>query len=105
MLARLIVALRFLIVPAWIAAAIWISFSLPSIFGSEASELGSLLPRNSKALEVEEEAIETFGLPVLSRTMVVAHEPDHFSRTQGEAAARFIGRVDDAPDSQAKLRA
>jgi RND superfamily putative drug exporter len=105
MLARLIVALRFLIVPAWIGAAIWISFSLPSIFGSEASELGSLLPRNSKALEVEEEAIETFGLPVLSRTMVVAHQPNRFSRTQGEAAAGFIGRVDEAPDHRAKLRA
>lgn len=105
LLARLIVALRFLIVPAWIAAAIWASLSLPSIFGSEASELGSLLPRNSKALEVEEEAIETFGLPVLSRTMVVAHEPGDFSLAQGKAAARFIGKVDEAPDYEAKLRA
>lgn len=105
MLARIIVALRFLIVPAWIAAAVWISLSLPSIFGSEASELGSLLPRNSGAIKVEEEAIETFGLPVLSRTMVVAHEPDRFSTAQGEAAARFIGRVDEAPDYEAKLRA
>lgn len=105
MLARVIVALRFLIVPAWIAAAVWVSLSLPSIFGSEASELGSLLPRNSKAIEVEEEAIETFGLPVLSRTMVVAHEPGNFSVEQGEAAARFIGKVDGAPDYEAKLRA
>jgi putative drug exporter of the RND superfamily len=105
MLARLIVALRFVLVPAWIAAAVWISLSLPSIFGSEASELGSLLPRNSGAIKVEEEAIETFGLPVLSRTMVVAHEPDGFSRAQGEAAAHFIGQVDEAPDYEAKLRA
>jgi RND superfamily putative drug exporter len=105
MLARVIVALRFLIVPAWIAAAVWASLSLPSIFGSEASELGSLLPRNSKAIEVEEEAIETFGLPVLSRTMVVAHEPGDFSVEQGEAAARFIGKVDGAPDYEATLRA
>jgi RND superfamily putative drug exporter len=105
MLPRAIVALRFLIAPAWIAAAIWASLELPSNFGSEASELGSLLPRNSKAIEVEEEAIETFGLPVLSRTLVVAHEPDRFSLDQGEAAARFIGRVDEAPASQAELRA
>jgi RND superfamily putative drug exporter len=104
-LARLIVALRFLIVPAWIVAAVWASLSLPSIFGSEASELGSLLPSNSKAIEVEEEAIETFGLPVLSRTMVVAHEPGNFSLVQGKAAARFIGRVDGAPGYEAKLRA
>src|SRR3954468_250224 len=105
MLARLIVALRFLIVPAWIAGAIWVSLSLPSIFGAEANDLGSLLPRNSKAVEVEERGIEVFGLPVLSRTMVVAHEPDNFSLDQGKAAARFIGRVDGVPDRQASLRA
>ena len=94
-----------MIVPAWIAAAVWASLSLPSIFGSEASELGSLLPRNSKAIEVEEQAIQTFGLPVLSRTMVVAHEAGNFSLEQGNAAADFIGRVDEAPDYEAKLRA
>jgi len=105
LLARLIVALRFLIVPAWIAGAIWVGFNLPSIFGAEASELGSLLPRDSKAVEVEEEAIETFGVPVLSRTMVVAHQPGDFSLKQGEAAADFIGRVDEAPEGRAQLRA
>jgi RND superfamily putative drug exporter len=105
MLARLIVGLRFLIVPAWIAGAIWVSFSLPSIFGAEANDLGSLLPRNSGALEVEEEAIETFGLPVLSRTMVVAHQPGDFSLDQGKAAARFIAGVDEVPEQRAELRA
>jgi RND superfamily putative drug exporter len=105
MLARLIVALRFLIAPAWIAGAVWASFSLPSIFGAEANDLGSLLPRNSKAIEIEEEAIETFGVPVLSRTMVVAHDPDEFSLKQGEAAAHFIGAVDEAAKSEAQLLA
>jgi putative drug exporter of the RND superfamily len=105
MLARVIVALRYLIVPAWIAAAVWAGAELPSIFGSETGDLGSLLPRSSRALEVEEEAIKTFGLPVLSRTMVVAHEPGDFSLAQGEAAARFIGRVDEAPGATADLRA
>ncbi|MFL5897925.1 MAG: MMPL family transporter [Solirubrobacterales bacterium] len=104
-LARTIVALRFLIVPAWIGAAIWISLSLPSIFGSEASDLGSLLPRHSGAIEVEEKAIETFGLPVLSRTMVVARDADDFSLQQGEAAARLVGRVDAGPEATAELRA
>jgi putative drug exporter of the RND superfamily len=104
-LARLIVALRFLIVPAWIAGAIWVSLSLPSVFASETNELGSLLPRNSAAIEVEEKAIEVFGLPVLSRTMVVAHEADGFSTKQGEAAARFIREVDEAPAGSAQLRA
>ncbi|HET9152886.1 MAG TPA: MMPL family transporter [Solirubrobacterales bacterium] len=105
MLARLIVALRFLIVPAWIAAAIWVSFNLPSIFGAEANDLGSLLPRNSGAIEVEEEAIETFGLPVLSRTMVVAHQPGDFTVDQGKAAAGFIAGIDEKPEGSAELRA
>lgn len=105
MLARLIVALRFLIVPAWIAGAIWVSLSLPSVFGAEANDLGSLLPRNSKAVEVEEKGIETFGLPVLSRTMVVAHQPEDFTLDQGKAAARFIAAVDQVPQRRAELRA
>jgi putative drug exporter of the RND superfamily len=105
MLARLIVALRYLIVPAWIAGAVLVSVNLPSIFASEANELGSLLPRDSKAIEVEEEAIETFGLPVLSRTMVVAHQPDGFSLREGKAAAGFISEVDEAPARRADLRA
>ncbi len=104
-LARIIVALRYLIFPAWIATAVWVSFSLPSIFGSEAAELGSLLPRDSAAIEVEERGIAVFGLPVLSRTMVVAHDPDRFSAEQGEEAARLIGRVDRAPGWKTELRA
>lgn len=62
MLARLIVALRFLIVPAWLLAAVWVSLNLPSVFASEASEIGSLLPRNSEALRVEEELRHLEGL-------------------------------------------
>ena len=105
MLARLIVGLRFLIVPAWIAGAIWVAFSLPSIFGAEANDLGSLLPKNSGAIQVEEEGIETFGLPVLSRTMVVAHQPGDFKVDQGRAAAHFIAAVDEKPEGSAQLRA
>src|SRR3954451_21168124 len=105
MLARLIVALRFLIVPAWIAGAIWLSFNLPSIFGAEANDLGSLLPRNSEAVKVEEKGIEVFGLPVLSRTMVVAHQSGDFTLDQGKAAARFIAGVDEVPERSAELRA
>ena len=105
LLARLIVALRFLIVPAWIVAAVLATVHLPSIFGSEASELGSLLPRSSEAVEVEERAIETFGVPLLSRTMVVASQPGDFSTKQGAAAARFIAAVDETPERRARLRA
>jgi putative drug exporter of the RND superfamily len=91
---RAIVWLRFLIVPTWIAATVMAVSHLPSAFEAEAGELGSLLPHSSEALEVERKAIDTFGLPLLSRTMVVARQPGGFSAAQASAAARYIAAVD-----------
>lgn len=39
-------------------------------------------------------AISTFGVPLISRTMVVADDPGGFSPTQAAGALRFIGRTD-----------
>jgi putative drug exporter of the RND superfamily len=91
---RAVVWLRFLIAPAWIAATIMAVAHLPSAFEAEASELGNLLPRSSSALEVERKALKTFGLPLLSRTMVVAREPGGFSAAQASAAANYIAAAD-----------
>jgi putative drug exporter of the RND superfamily len=91
---RAVVWLRFLIVPAWIAATVMAVVHLPSAFEAEASELGNLLPRSSSALEVERRALKTFGLPLLSRTMVVAREPGGFSAAQASAAADYIAAAD-----------
>jgi RND superfamily putative drug exporter len=91
---RAIVWLRFLIVPAWVAATFLAVAHLPSAFEAEAGELGNLLPRSSKALEVERKAIETFGVPLLSRTMVVAREPGGFSAAQASSATRYIAAAD-----------
>jgi RND superfamily putative drug exporter len=98
---RAIVWLRFLIVPAWIAATILAVVHLPSAFEAEASELGNLLPRSSSALEVERKALKTFGLPLLSRTIVVAREPGGFSAAQASAAADYIAAADrsESPDA------
>lgn len=98
---RAIVWLRFLIVPAWIAATVVAVSHLPSAFEAEAGEIGSLLPHSSEAIEVERKAIETFGLPLLSRTMVVARQPGGFSAPQASAAARYIAVADRSkgPDS------
>jgi RND superfamily putative drug exporter len=91
---RAVVWLRFLIVPAWIAATAVAILHLPSAFEAEAGELGSLLPHSSEALEVERQAVETFGLPLLSRTMVVARQPRGFSPAQAAAAARYVAAAD-----------
>jgi RND superfamily putative drug exporter len=104
-IARAIVSLRFLILPAWIAAAVLASAHLPSVFDSESAELGSLLPRSSEGIEVERKAIDTFGLPLLSRTMVVASKPAGFSPAQGAAASHYIAAIDRQPEGKGNFRA
>lgn len=91
---RAIVWLRFLVVPAWIAATVMAVTHLPSAFEAEAGELGNLLPRSSTALEVERKAIKTFGIPLLSRTIVVVREPHGFSAAQASSAAAYIAATD-----------
>ncbi|HEX2391314.1 MAG TPA: MMPL family transporter [Solirubrobacterales bacterium] len=103
--ARLLVWLRYPLLLAWIAGAILAGTRLPSIFSAESEELGNLLPSSSRALEVERRAIHTFGLPLLSRTIVVASQPGGFSTSQGAAAARYVTAVDRRPDGEAELRA
>jgi RND superfamily putative drug exporter len=104
-IARMIVGLRFLILPAWIVAAVLATANLPSVFNSDSAEVGSLLPRSSEAVEVEKKAIETFGLPLLSHTIVVAGEPGGFSAAQGAAATRYIVSIDKQPEGQGSFRA
>jgi RND superfamily putative drug exporter len=92
--ARLIVWLCFPILLAWIAGTVLATAHLPSAFESESDQLGSLLPRSSSALEVESKAIKTFGTPLLSRTIVIAHQPGGFSAAGIEAASRYIATTD-----------
>lgn len=92
--ARTIVWLRFLIVSAWIAGVVLASLHLPSAFESETGGPGSLLPSSSRAIEVEENAIKTFGTPLLSRTIAVAHRPQGFDGSALAASARYIAATD-----------
>ncbi|HEX4306591.1 MAG TPA: MMPL family transporter [Solirubrobacterales bacterium] len=93
-LGRAIVWARLFVVAAWIAGAVFATSQLPSGLGSEAAELGSLLPRSSKAVEVEEDSIRTFGFPLISRSMVVAHKEGGFDAGDTAAALRYVARTD-----------
>jgi putative drug exporter of the RND superfamily len=103
-IARAIVWLRFLIVAAWIAAVVLATVHLPSAFESESADAGSLLPHSSKAVEVEEKAIKTFGLPLISRTMVVAANPQGFSAASLSATGKYIAAAD-RKEGKSALRA
>jgi putative drug exporter of the RND superfamily len=98
-LARAIVWLRFVIVPAWIAAAVLASVSLPSLFEADTGELGNLLPRSSEALSVERRSGEIFATPLLSHSLVVASRPGGLSVRQQAAAARYVLAVDQSANS------
>lgn len=104
-LARAIVWLRFLIVPAWIAAAALATLRLPSIFDANTSELGNLLPRSAPSLQVERESLEEFGLPLLSHSLAVAAEPRGFSPEQLAGATRYLVAVDRRPAREGGVRA
>ncbi len=92
---RTIVWARLLVIAAWIAGAAIATAHLPSGFGGEGAELGSLLPRSSQAIEVEERSIERFGFPLISRSMVVARKDGGFGAGEGAAALHFIARADE----------
>jgi RND superfamily putative drug exporter len=91
---RTVVWLRLFVIAAWIVGAALATSQLPSGLGSEEAQLGSLLPRNSEAIEVEERSLHTFGFPLISRSMVVAGKEGGFGPAEGAAALRFIAATD-----------
>ena len=93
-LGEAIVGARIAIAVAWIAAAILAVALLPSIFGSGNGSLGGLLPASSRAIVAEERALEKFGLPFASPTLVVAHSDRPLTFSQLRAARSFIVDVE-----------
>jgi RND superfamily putative drug exporter len=73
---RAVVALRWPIAVAWIAAAALATAALPSIDESQNGALGDLVPSDAAALDAELRSAELFGFPLLSRTIVVQRDPD-----------------------------
>ncbi len=72
---RAIVALRWPIAIAWIAAAALATALLPSIEESQDRALGDLVPSDAAAIDAEIRSSELFGFPLLSRTIVVQRDP------------------------------
>jgi RND superfamily putative drug exporter len=76
---RAVVALRWPVVLAWIAAAAVASAALPSIEESQTGALGALVPSSADALDAELRSSQLFGFPLLSRTIVVQRDPSGLS--------------------------
>ena len=86
--AALIVRLRWAIVLFWIAAALVVTVSLPTIRQAQVGSLGDLVPRDAHAVDAERRSYELFGFPLLSRTLVVEHDAHGLSPQRQTATLR-----------------
>ena len=92
--ARVVVAARVPIVIGWIVAAVAVTMLLPSIKEAQVGALGDLVPTGAEAIEAEERAAELFLFPFLSRTTVVARDPDGLTLGDQASVAVQVARLD-----------
>ena len=92
--AWLIVRLSFLLVPAWIVAAVAATHFLPPISGEDNSALGGLVPGGAGAISAERREYKQFGTTLLSRVLVVQRAPKGLSRTQTRRTLRTAYLID-----------
>jgi RND superfamily putative drug exporter len=72
--ARVTVALRFAIVPAWILIALWAFYRLPPLSPtSTRTGFQSVVSSRAAPIRTELKAVHEFGLPLLAQTVLVQH--------------------------------
>ena len=98
MFAWIVVALRYPIVAAWIAAAVVTTMRLPSAAKAQGGSLADLVPTNTPALRTEARSLREFAFPLLSRTEVVQRNPNGLSLDVQARAAQRALRVDQHTD-------
>jgi RND superfamily putative drug exporter len=85
-----IIALRFVLVPAWIVAAVLVSIYLPGLGSGEPLPLGGLIPKHAESTKVAVRDAQIFGIPLTTDTLVVQRDPGGLS---AEAQARALARA------------
>jgi len=103
---RVIVALRWLVVAGWVAAAVTASMMLPGL--GEQSDLALPLPDDAAPLRTEARSAEIFGAPLLTRTQVVVSRQGGLSAAEQADLGRFAldvsqGRVPGLQDVAAAV--
>ena len=69
--AAVVVALRFLIPVAWVAAVVAATISLPQLGSEGGAPIGDIVPEHSDAEQATQTASERFGFPLATDTAVV----------------------------------
>jgi len=87
--ARTVVMLRWVLVPAWVVAALAAVETLPGIGGLESAPLSGLVPGDSPALRAQERSHELFEVPLLSGLVVVARKEAGLSAPEQAKAVGF----------------
>jgi len=90
--AALVVALRYLIVAGWVAAAVLVIRFLPAL--APAGGVASLVPANAPALQAEATATRTFGEPLDAQVAVVQRSSHGLASQVQLAAGRAAAAVD-----------
>ena len=86
-----VVGLRFLVVLAWIAAALAVTWWLPGLGSGEPLPLGCLIPENAESAQVAQRDAEIFAVPLTTDTLVVQRDPEGLSpAAQARAVARAL---------------
>ena len=97
-MARFLVALRWLIVVAWIAAGVAAFLFLPTLGGAGASPLNDIIPEDSPSLRTAERTTELFGAPAATDVVVVQRDPEGLSKEAYEAHLRRATETEALPD-------
>jgi RND superfamily putative drug exporter len=92
--AWLVARLGFVLVPAWIAAAIAAGLYLPGIGRGSGGALGGLVPKHSRAAATQQREVRTFGNTLLTRIMVVQHAAGGLTRAQVRRTLALAAEVD-----------
>lgn len=103
--ASVVTKFRWFIVVGWVVAAVASILFLPNISSAANSgALSSFVPNHSAAVATELTSVREFGVPLLSRTVLVQRDPDGFSLLeQGRIAAAAAEFYRDYPSDLSGL--
>lgn len=89
---------RFLVVPAWVAAAVAATVYLPSLAQAQGGALGSLVPQNAPAIKAELRAFHFFKIPLEAHVAVVQRDAHGLSIDAQTRVLERALRIDERSD-------
>jgi RND superfamily putative drug exporter len=92
--ARVVVALRWPIIVAWLAALAAALLVLPGLGGSGSAPLTDIVPSDAKAVAAQQRSLQLFGSTIATDTVIVERNPQGLPRSSVEGTLRAAGAAD-----------